>query len=251
MIHIAFCFPKKSVLHAIQQEITLGFSQRGISIYAIPASHPKELLHYHISQGILPDIVLFSEDNNTKDLLQALLPLKELNHTFSSILVKYATSDALSLCKDFCFLLSPFYEVCLTSRHGLWSCVSRAYDLSIYGKDTFSYYHRPRYHSMPISQILYFASDKRCVRLVTKNSSDSFYGRLTELEELLVNKNGIFVRIHQSYLVNIAAIATYGYQSVTLFTGETLNISKPDYYHQLKSVMLDQPLTQKGHKTTV
>lgn len=236
MINIAFCFEQESMLDYVQQEIYKGFSRRGIMIQALPAKHPDQLLDY-ATQGILPDILLFSEHTHAKELLNTILFLKEQKHSIISILTKYSDSINISVREDYQFLLQPFYEVSFSSYHLLWNCVCKAYDLSISDKNTFSYYHRPIYRSTPLSHILYFASEGRCVRLITKNGSDSFYGRLGELEESLSIKNCRFIRIHQSYLVNTKFITSYSHRSVTLHNGQVLNISKPDYYQEVKRVL--------------
>lgn len=61
--------------------------------------------------------------------------------------------------------------------------------------------------------ILYFYSDKRKVTLVTKSGEYSFYAKLDEIEQQL--RCG-FVRIHQRYLINPAAVDYLGRDSVTL-----------------------------------
>ncbi len=236
MINIAFCFEQESMLDYVQQEIYKGFSRRGIMIQALPTNHPNQLLDY-AAQGILPDIILFSNHTYAKELLNTILFLKERKHSIISILTKYSDSINHSEREDYPFLLQPFYEVSSSSQHELWNCVCKAYDLSICDKNTFAYYHRPIYRSTPLSHILYFASEGRCVRLITKNGSDSFYGRLGELEESLSIKNCKFIRIHQSYLVNTRFIASYSHKNVTLLNGQILNISKPDYYQEVKRVL--------------
>lgn len=236
MINIAFCYEQESMLNYVQQEIYKGFSRRGIMIHTLPTNHPNQLLDY-AAQGILPDIILFSHHTYAKELLNTILFLKEQKHSIISILTKYSDSINHSVRDDYQFLLQPFYETSCSSQHELWNCVCKAYDLSICDKNTFAYYHRPIYRSTPLSHILYFASEGRCVRLITKNGSDSFYGRLGELEESLSIKNCKFIRIHQSYLVNTKFIASYSHKSVTLLNGQILNISKPDYYQEIKRVL--------------
>lgn len=236
MIKIAFCYDKESMLDYVQQEVKKGFSRRGIMIQALPAKHPNVLLDY-ARQGIFPDILLFSDDTHAKNLLNTILFLKEQKRSMISILTKYSDSNNILIGREYHFLLHPFYETSFSSCHELWSCICKAYDLFISDKNTFAYYHRPVYHSTPLNHILYFSSEGRCIRLVTKNGSDSFYGRLGELEENLGVKNCRFIRIHQSYLVNTKYIASYNHKSITLFNGEEISISKPDYYQAVKRIL--------------
>ncbi len=64
-----------------------------------------------------------------------------------------------------------------------------------------------------LRDILYFYSDRRKVNLVTVRGEYSFYARLDEIEEQL---SPDFVRIHQRYLVNPAAVDFFCGESVTI-----------------------------------
>ncbi len=235
MINVAFCFKQESILNYVQQEIQKGFSRRGFLINALPAPRPDILIRY-AKQGIFPDIILFSDHEQTKNLFDTILFLKQQNDSMISILTKYSDSNNTSVEEDFHILLNPFYETSL-SRQELWSCVCRAYEPSMSDQNTFSYYQRPFYYSTPLNHILYFSSEGRCVRLVTGNSSESFYGKLNELEKNLESKNCRFIRIHQSYLVNTRYIDSYNYKFISLTNGEVINISKPDYYQDIKRLL--------------
>ena len=68
-----------------------------------------------------------------------------------------------------------------------------------------------------LRDILYFYSDKRKVTLVTRNGEYPFYAKLDEIEKQLAS---FFVRIHQRYLVNPAAVDYLGGDSVTLGCAE-------------------------------
>lgn len=73
-----------------------------------------------------------------------------------------------------------------------------------------------------LKDILYFYSDKRKVTLVTKKGEYSFYGKLSEVEQQM--REG-FVRIHQRYLVNAAAVSYIGSTCVEMGT-HTLPVSR-------------------------
>jgi len=65
---------------------------------------------------------------------------------------------------------------------------------------------------IPISKIVYIESDARKLILHMKNDTVSFYGKLSEIEEML--KDNDFKRIHQSYLVKNSAVTKYTKASV-------------------------------------
>ncbi len=60
---------------------------------------------------------------------------------------------------------------------------------------------------IPISRINYIESEARKLVLHLKNDTVTFYGKLSELEEVLKDKG--FTRIHQSYMVKDSAVTEF------------------------------------------
>lgn len=90
-------------------------------------------------------------------------------------------------------------------------------------------------YRLPYDSILYFRSERNyiCVRL--KNGVEySWIGKLANVERMLPDK--LFVRVHQSYLVNKAAILLIdkGKKRVRLSSGEDIFISKAHYKETLE-----------------
>lgn len=81
-------------------------------------------------------------------------------------------------------------------------------------------------YRLPLESISYFYSDKRKVNVVLagkeERDASSFYGKLDEVEEQL---DGMFVRIHQRYLVNPEHVSHIGGESVTV-NGRKLPMSR-------------------------
>ena len=73
-----------------------------------------------------------------------------------------------------------------------------------------------------VAEISYFYSDKRKVMLVHHGREYPFYGKLDEVEEKL---KGLFVRIHQRYLVNSGQIEHIGSDFVVV-EERTLPVSR-------------------------
>lgn len=233
MLTIAFCSHQESMLNHFPQEFTKAFSRRGIDIKTLTINNSSDLSNYAL-HGIYPDIIIFSESILSTSFINSFLLLKEQKHSIIFILTKDSECFNHSTEDDYTFLLQPFYSISTSSFQELWNCVCKAYSLINSDKNTFAYYHRPSYHSTPLNHILYFMSEGRCVRLVTKNGSDSFYGRLNELENSLRVKNCRFIRVHQSYLVNEKYILSYDRKGILLINGETLSISNSHYYQEVR-----------------
>ncbi len=78
--------------------------------------------------------------------------------------------------------------------------------------------------NIPLSDILYFESNKRLLNIHTKNEVISFYEKLDNVENDLKEKD--FIRTHQSYLVNAQKIKSVSKDSVLLVNGFSLPVSK-------------------------
>ena len=78
-------------------------------------------------------------------------------------------------------------------------------------------------YRVPYASILYFASERRKVHCVTKERTLSFYGKL---DEVAAEAGKDFVRVHQRYLVHMAAIARLELNEVVLTNGERLPVSR-------------------------
>ena len=78
---------------------------------------------------------------------------------------------------------------------------------------------------LPVSEIIYFSSSGRTVTLYTTAKNYTFYGSLDEIDDEL--KNGQFLYIHRSFLVNYQYIRHYEYEQVTLLDGTVLPVSQP------------------------
>ena len=87
---------------------------------------------------------------------------------------------------------------------------------------------------IPLNRIYYFESQNRIVHIHTlKNGSavsddteNKFYGKMNDVERQLSERNGNFIRIHQSYLVNFDYIKSMNFNRVCMSDGTVLQISE-------------------------
>lgn len=79
------------------------------------------------------------------------------------------------------------------------------------------------HYRIPISGILYFASDRRQVRCVTEGRSYSFYSKLDTVAQEVGQS---FIRVHQRYLVRAGAVDRIESGEVILCNGERLPVSR-------------------------
>lgn len=71
---------------------------------------------------------------------------------------------------------------------------------------------------------MYFQSDGRKINIVMENDSQSFYGKLSEIEQEC--PEGLFLRIHKSYLINMHYIKEITYKWIKMINGDVLDISR-------------------------
>lgn len=62
-------------------------------------------------------------------------------------------------------------------------------------------YRRKTYH-IPYQKIWYLESQRHKIRLVTEKETYIFYGQLSTIQEQMKQGKEIFLRVHQSYLIN-------------------------------------------------
>jgi len=90
-------------------------------------------------------------------------------------------------------------------------------------------------YRIPYDSILYFRSDRNYVIMRLKNENEySFLGKLANVEQQL--PADLFVRVHQSYLINKTEILLIDKQkkTVRLSNGEDVYISKAHYKETLE-----------------
>lgn len=71
---------------------------------------------------------------------------------------------------------------------------------------------------------MYFQSDGRKINIVMEKKIESFYGKLSEIEQMC--PEGLFLRIHKSYLINMCHAKEITYKWIKMINGDVLDISR-------------------------
>ncbi|MBO5032492.1 MAG: LytTR family transcriptional regulator DNA-binding domain-containing protein [Lachnospiraceae bacterium] len=224
MIQFAFCWEREDELDFMTSEIRQCFRQKGISIAFTCFRSAHELLQCIPCN--CPDILFCDLEGENGLMRKAAIAARRENKNLIIIVKK--SRSYVPQTED--VLLEPMYVMPDASRKHLWSYAASAYEAALDDGDSFSYYVRPDYIHIPISEIHYFASEGRRTHVVSGEYRDTFYQKLDVVERLIRHKNGMFLRIHKSYLVNAKYIAGYNRDYVALTTGEKLRISRYEYY---------------------
>lgn len=105
-------------------------------------------------------------------------------------------------------------------------------------------------HKVYLKDIAYFESRKRIIYIFLKDgSSVHFYGKLNEVEKNLTDSKELFLRIHQSYLVNYSYITEMNYINVIIrFSGKTVELKVSE---DRKQKVRRQLCDMAGSKTVI
>jgi DNA-binding LytR/AlgR family response regulator len=82
----------------------------------------------------------------------------------------------------------------------------------------------------------------RKVKVVLLNGEDEFYGKLKDCMQMLPD---FFVQIHQSFIVNMNYVRSFTYETVTLYSGQVISISKP-YRKSVRDKLLKWGMIRNG-----
>lgn len=88
----------------------------------------------------------------------------------------------------------------------------------------FTYTADRRKQQIAVSEILYFESLRKQLRIITDTQEIMIYAKLTDILNEPFSRR--FLRIHQSFLVNIQHIREFRYGEITLTNNTTLPISR-------------------------
>lgn len=102
----------------------------------------------------------------------------------------------------------------------------------------FSFTFKQVHYKLPLSDIIYFESEKRYIIIHTTSKDYRFLEKLNTLEKVLQKKQYEFIRIHQSFIINPFHIRTISLADVILSNGCQLSIS-PKYRDMVRTYYLE------------
>lgn len=168
------------------------------------------------------DLLLESDETGSPDILFLDIQMQGINGVETARRIRERDARALLIfvssydqyCKElidtqpFGFIDKPIEE----SR--VREILTHAVRLQIGAQEKFSFAAHKKQYSIPLSEIRYFQSDRRQVRIQLAGGNRSvseyvFYGKLQEVQKTLDSMNAKFLRTGQSFLVNTQFIAEH------------------------------------------
>ena len=219
MFRIAICDDNGAVCSAIENIIDDFFK--------------TETMHYEIDSFQSGEELLKELDDHEKyDLIYLDIELARLNgvevgrYIREKLLDDYTqiafisakSSYALELfqIRPIHFLVKPF-----TPRQVI-GILEKAMELQGHQVKIFSYKTGKAENRIPYKDIMYFSSETKKIIVHTRDGSDSFYGKLSELNL----PDTEFVQIHKSFIINKQYVTRFKFDSVLLSNNEELPISR-------------------------
>ena len=153
------------------------------------------------------------------------------NNTMQIVYISAKESYAMELfdIRPLNFLVKPLNDKKLTE------VAIKAMELSGVKIDFFEFNIGKLKHRYNINDILYFESNGRKIKIVLKNETKEFYGKLKIISNELNGKG--FYLIHNAYLVNYDKVIEQRNEEVKLINGEELPISRNNR-KKMKEILL-------------
>ncbi len=219
-ISIGICDDGKEICCQMEQYIIEYGKKRSLALECFVWNSGEELCN-NLKQGAHLDIlfldIVLMEMNGVEvgRYIRNYLDNREMQIIYISANQFYAQSLFQNQPMD--FIIKPINQGQIVEAMDL--------AITILGKTkrNFSYHKGNELYYVPCSQIVYFTSEGRIIRMVSQNGEDKFYGKLEDIKESLSED---FLQIHKSYLINRRWIQRYCYEKVELFDGTVLPIAK-------------------------
>lgn len=219
-LKIGICSETLSTIEFITQAIRKKEKILGIDIKIFRFSL-KELMADKSSECDIMYLDLQAEKNFFQDV-ENYNGLKQ-----KGILIAISTDDGhaqvLLELEVFRLLVKPFNK--LTFDKYFFEAINK---ISFISKVYCFKYNRIRY-KVRLDEIIYFQSDKRMIYIITDNSLKKIYQcykSLNDIEAEVSILSSTFLRIHQSFFVNLFYVKSFTESSVELKDGSILGISR-------------------------
>ena len=175
-----------------------------------------------VEMGNSFDIIFLDIEMGEEDGITVARRIRKID---KKVLIVYVTSYENYMLES--FEIRPFrFLVKPVSEEQMEHCFQAAYEEISSTDSYFRYSYQRISHKIPIGGILYFESNRRKVKIITEKENFELYGKLNDIEKSLERSKVVFLRVHQSFLVNYKHIEGLGYDFIVLNNGKRISISE-------------------------
>lgn len=221
MLKIAICDDVKSYMDILEKNVLAWAAQNGINVIVRKFDGGKPLLHCIDDNGMF-DLIFLDVRLKRMNGLEVAAKIREHDNITAIIFISQYDDyykEAYNV-HPFHFLSKPI------SQNLMNNAMDSFMRMKMRDKETYSFSVNKAQYTLHLSDILYFGSERRQVCVVCEDATYMFYGKLSDVQKQLEDKNTRFIRIHQSYLVNMKYIREYHYTDVIMSNGDILLISR-------------------------
>lgn len=221
MLKIAICEDVKSFAVSLEKNIQVWAASRGIKVSIRKFDNGNPLL-YCINDNGMFDIIFMDVEMDKMNGLETAEKIREVDFITTIIFI----SQYEDYYKE-AYNVHPFHFLNKPITQDKLDNVMNAY-LKMKSQDleTFTFSINKAQFSIYLRDIMYFYSERRHVYAVCKDKTYVFYDKLNAVQKAVENKSCRFLRIHQSYLVNMRYVKEYHYTDLVMHNGDELLISK-------------------------
>ena len=221
MLKIAICDDMKEFREDIDRRVQIWSAENGVNISVRKFDDGIPLLHCLNDNGMF-DIIFLDVEMDESNGMEIAAQIREADYITAIVFV----SQYEDYYKD-AYDVHPFHFLSKPIKQSRIDEVMNTYvEMQKRNIETFSFCINKSMYTIWLSDILYFNSERRQVNIICREKRYTIYGKLGEIEKQIEDKDCKFLRIHQSFLVNMRYIREYHYSEVVMSNGETLLISK-------------------------
>ncbi len=219
MYDIGICDDKKDFCSSVENMISEFAKERAIPIHIQIWYAGEEIRDYLAVGGHLDILFLDIELFKMTGIEVGRYIRNELNNMELQLIYmsrKPSCTQQLFRTQPMDFLLKPI------AQEQINDTIATAIKIIKRKSVRFEFKQGREYYYIPRTDIVYFESSGRKIKIVSLQGIYEFYGRLKDIiKELSEN----FIEIHQSYIVNWEHVLRYSYDMVEMENGTILTIS--------------------------
>lgn len=222
MLHICICDDEKIQRSELKSVISTQLELKGIGFSVDECENGESLKSILLKNKNYFDIIFLDIEMDGMNGVETARQIRTLNDTVVIIFVTGFADyvfDGYEV-KALNYILKPY------KKEKIADVLSEALkQIDSIQNDFFIVQLNSNSYKLRFRDIIYFASDRRKIKVIADQNTYEFYGKLDDIEKELPD---FFIRIHQRYLVNLNFVLSIENNYVDI-DGEKLPVSRKKY----------------------